>query len=66
MVRTITHGLMEPGWGEVSKWASAYRYQISILLRKGGGGAQSGQGLLVLPACCEIFLVRTLKAILIL
>ena len=25
-----------------------------------GGGGQSGQGLLVLPPSCEIFLVRTL------
>ena len=35
-----------------------YRYQISIFLWRGAG--QSGQGLLVLPPRCEIFLVRTL------
>ena len=36
MVRTIIHGARVGG--EVSKWGSAYRYQISILLRGGGGG----------------------------
>ena len=61
MVRTILY--LEPGCGEVSKWGSAYRYQISILLCVcGGGGGQSGQeGQRVLPPCCEIFLVRTLQ-----
>ena len=59
MVTTIIHGA-RMGGGEVSKWGSAYWYQISILLRWGGGGGQSGQGLLVLPPRCEIFLVRTL------
>ena len=60
MVRTIIHGAKIGGG---SKWGSAYRYQIFILLRSGGGGGggegQSGQGLLVLPPRCEIFLVRT-------
>ena len=47
MVRTIIHGARMGG--------SAYRSNFHLI---GGGGGQSGQGLLVLR--CEIFLMRTL------
>ena len=40
MVRTIIHGARIGGG--VSKWGSAYRYQISILLRRGGGPKWTG------------------------
>ena len=55
MVRTIIHGARIGE--EVSKWGSAYRYQISILLQRGEGKVD---GLLVLLPRCEIFLVRAL------
>ena len=54
MVRTIIHGARIGGGVQMG-------FSIPIKFPSyGGGGGQSGQGLLVLPPRCEFFLVRTL------
>ena len=54
MVRTIIHG------GRMGGRCPNGVQHIKFPSYCGGGGGQSGQGLLVLPPRCESFLVRTL------
>ena len=58
MVRTIIHGA-RMGEGGVQMG-----FSIPIKFPSDGGGGGSGQGLLVLPPRCEMFLVRTLACML--
>ena len=57
MVRTIIHGARIGGGGVQMGFSIPVSYAHLIA---GEGGGASGQGLLVLPPRCEIFLVRTL------
>ena len=55
MVRTIIHGARIGGRCPNGVQHTSIKFPSYC-----GGGAQSGEGLLVLPPRCEIFLVRTL------
>ena len=58
MVRTIIHGAMMGGGVQMG-----FSIPVSNFHLIAGGGAQSGQWLLVLPPRCDIFLVRTLNCL---
>ena len=60
MVRTIIHGARMGGGGRCPNGVQHTGIKFPYYCGGVGGGAQSGQGLLVLRPRCEFFWVRTL------